>query len=467
MAPGIPSAMDRPHFIGIGGAGMSGIAKILAQRGAKVAGSDAKESATAESLRALGATVHIGHAAEHLADDATSVVVSSAIRTDNPELARAAELGIPVVHRSDALASLMRDTRPIAVAGTHGKTTTTSMLAVALAELGLDPSYAIGGDLAGPGTNARHGTGQIFVAEADESDRSFQKYDPEVAIVLNVELDHHANYASLDEIYESFEAFVAKIRPGGHLVAGEHPGARELAARVSGREGLNVVRVGEDEGADVRILKITPKGMTSEVIVAFDGSGEEITFTVSVPGRHYAHNAVAALAAGARLGIAPADLARALTAYTGVGRRLQLKGEARGVQVIDSYAHHPTEMTADLEALRGAAAAADSRILVVFQPHLFSRTQELGKEMGEALTLADASVVLDIYPAREDPLPGVTSALIIDAAAAGGTDVRAEHDMAAVPDVIAGMTKPGDLVLTMGAGDVTDLGPRILARLEN
>ncbi|MGP3922824.1 UDP-N-acetylmuramate--L-alanine ligase [Streptomyces sp. 8N616] len=467
MAPGIPSAMDRPHFIGIGGAGMSGIAKILAQRGAKVAGSDAKESATAESLRALGATVHIGHAAEHLADDATSVVVSSAIRTDNPELARAAELGIPVVHRSDALASLMRDTRPIAVAGTHGKTTTTSMLAVALAELGLDPSYAIGGDLAGPGTNARHGTGQIFVAEADESDRSFQKYDPEVAIVLNVELDHHANYASLDEIYESFEAFVAKIRPGGHLVVGEHPGARELAARVTGREGLNVVRVGEDEGADVRILKITPKGMTSEVTVAFDGSGEEITFTVSVPGRHYAHNAVAALAAGARLGIAPADLARALTAYTGVGRRLQLKGEARGVQVIDSYAHHPTEMTADLEALRGAAAAADSRILVVFQPHLFSRTQELGKEMGEALTLADASVVLDIYPAREDPLPGVTSALIIDAAAAAGADVRAEHDMAAAPDVIAGMTKPGDLVLTMGAGDVTDLGPRILARLEN
>ncbi|MFG2193392.1 UDP-N-acetylmuramate--L-alanine ligase [Streptomyces sp. NPDC048639] len=478
MASGIPSAMDRPHFIGIGGAGMSGIAKILAQRGAKVAGSDARESATAESLRALGATVHIGHAAEHLADDATSVVVSSAIRADNPELVRAAELGVPVVHRSDALASLMHTERPIAVAGTHGKTTTTSMLAVALSELGLDPSYAIGGDLAGPGTNARHGEGAIFVAEADESDRSFQKYDPEVAIVLNVELDHHANYASLDEIYESFEAFVDRIRPGGCLVVGEHSGARELAGRVSGREGLTIVRVGEDVGADLRIRQITPKGMTSEVTVVIgaegDGPGasgeggtaEELTFTVSVPGRHYAHNAVAALAAGVRLGVAPADLARALTAYTGVGRRLQLKGEARGVQVIDSYAHHPTEMNADLEALRGAAGE-DSRILVVFQPHLFSRTQELGTEMGAALALADASVVLDIYPAREDPIPGVTSALIIDAAAAGGADVRPEHTMAAVPDVIAGMARPGDLVLTMGAGDVTDLGPRILARLES
>ncbi|MGP3984788.1 UDP-N-acetylmuramate--L-alanine ligase [Streptomyces sp. KR80] len=471
MAAGIPSAMERPHFIGIGGAGMSGIAKVLAQRGAEVAGSDARESATTEALRALGATVHIGHAAAHLAADATAVVVSSAIRPDNPELVRAAELGIPVIHRSDALAALMEGARPIAVAGTHGKTTTTSMLAVALTELGLDPSYAIGGDLAGPGTNAHHGQGRIFVAEADESDRSFHKYAPEVAIVLNVELDHHANYASMDEIYESFETFVAKIRPGGHLIVGEHPGARELAARVSDREDLSIITVGESEGSHVWIRKITPQGMTSEVSVVFDedhadfADDKDLTFTVSVPGRHYAHNAVAALAAGVRLGIPAADLAPALTAYTGVGRRLQLKGEAGGVQVIDSYAHHPTEMTADLEAIR--AGAGSRRVLVVFQPHLFSRTQELGKEMGEALALADASVVLDIYPAREDPVPGVTSELIVDAAAAAGADVRAEPDMAAIPEVIAGMAKPGDLVLTMGAGDVTDLGPRILARLES
>ncbi|WP_405570297.1 UDP-N-acetylmuramate--L-alanine ligase [Streptomyces phaeochromogenes] len=460
MAPGLPTAMDRPHFIGIGGAGMSGIAKILAQRGAKVAGSDAKESATAEALRALGATVHIGHAAGHLADDATCVVVSSAIRADNPELARAAELGIPVVHRSDALARLMDGLRPIAVAGTHGKTTTTSMLAVSLSTLGLNPSYAIGGDLDAPGSNALHGEGEIFVAEADESDRSFHKYAPEVAIVLNVELDHHANYASMDEIYESFETFADKIVPGGTLViTADHEGARELTRRLS--DDVKVVTYGESEDADVRVLSVVAQGLKSEVTVELDGS--TLTFTVSVPGRHYAHNAVAALAAGAALGIPAAELAPAIASYTGVKRRLQLKGEAAGVQVIDSYAHHPTEMTADLEAMR--AAAGDARILVVFQPHLFSRTQELGKEMGESLALADASVVLDIYPAREDPIPGVTSELIIEAARAAGADVTPASDKAHVPAVVAGMAKPGDLVLTMGAGDVTDLGPEILTRL--
>ncbi|MFI1565199.1 UDP-N-acetylmuramate--L-alanine ligase [Streptomyces sp. NPDC020490] len=460
MAPGLPTAMDRPHFIGIGGAGMSGIAKILAQRGAKVAGSDAKESATAEALRALGATVHIGHAAEHLADDASCVVVSSAIREDNPELVRAAELGIPVVHRSDALAALMEDRRAIAVAGTHGKTTTTSMLAVSLTELGLNPSYAIGGDLDAPGSNALHGDGDIFVAEADESDRSFHKYAPEVAIILNVELDHHANYASMDEIYESFETFADRIVPGGTLViSADHEGARELTRRLAG--SVRTVTYGEAEDADVRVLSVVAQGLKSEVTVLLDG--RELTFTVSVPGRHYAHNAVAALAAGAALGVPDDGLAPALAAYTGVKRRLQLKGEAAGVQVVDSYAHHPTEMTADLEAMRAAADGA--RILVVFQPHLFSRTQELGTEMGRALTLADASVVLDIYPAREDPLPGVTSDLIIEAARAAGADVTAVHDKDEVPSVIAGMVKPGDLVLTMGAGDVTDLGPRILDRL--
>ncbi|MEV7122770.1 UDP-N-acetylmuramate--L-alanine ligase [Kitasatospora griseola] len=454
--------LHAPHFIGIGGAGMSGLAKILAVRGATVSGSDAKESDTVRALRELGATVFVGHAAEHLPAGTSSVVVSSAIRADNPELVAAQERGVPVVHRSDALAALMGGRRALAVAGTHGKTTTTSMLAVSLGELGLEPSYAIGGDLDLPGSNAHHGAGDIFVAEADESDRSFHKYAPEVAIVLNVELDHHANYASMEEIYESFETFVARIVPGGTLVvSADHEGARELTRRVAGREGLNVVTVGAAEDADVRVLSVAARGMTSEVTVEL--GGERLTFTVSVPGRHYAHNAVATLAAGVALGVPADGLAKALGAYTGVRRRLQLKGEARGVQVIDSYAHHPTEMAADLEAIREAAGAG--RVLVVFQPHLFSRTQQLAEEMGRALALADGSVVLDIYPAREDPIPGVTAELIIDAARRAGADVRAEHEFAAAPAVLAGLARPGDLVLTMGAGDVTNLGPEILAAL--
>ena len=457
-----PTDLSAPHFIGIGGAGMSGLAKILALRGAQVSGSDAKESTVVLALKQLGAEVSVGHTAEHVPAGASCIVVSSAIRDTNPELVAGRERGLPVIHRADALAALMVGRRALAVAGTHGKTTTTSMLAVSLGALGLDPSYAIGGDLDEPGSNAHHGTGEIFVAEADESDRSFQKYSPEVAVVLNVELDHHANYASMDEIYESFEAFVARIVPGGTLVvSADHPGARELTARVSARPDLHIVTVGESEDATLRVLRVTPHGMTSEVSVLVDGA--ELTFTVSVPGRHYAHNAVSALAAGIALGVPAAELAAALSSYTGVRRRLQLKGEEAGVQVIDSYAHHPTEIAADLEAIR--AAAGDGRVLAVFQPHLFSRTQQLGTEMGEALSLADTVVVLDIYPAREDPVPGVTSELVIDAARSHGTDTLSARTLAEVPELIAGMAKQGDLVLTMGAGDVTTLGPEILARL--
>ena len=470
VRPSFPAELARPHFIGIGGAGMSGIAKILLQRGARVTGSDAQESGAVTALRALGATVRLGHDAAHLAPDATAVVVSSAIREDNPELAAALARDLPVVHRSAALAALMEGTRPLAVAGTHGKTTTTSMLAVALGTLGLDPSYAIGGDLDGPGSNAHHGRGDLFVAEADESDRSFHEYAPEAAIVLNVELDHHANYASMEEIYESFETFAARLRPGGVLVvSADQEGARELTRRVRARGEARVRTYGEAEDADVRVLGITAHGLTSEVTVRWhdgqDGGdeGRELTFAVSVPGRHYAQNAVAALAAGAEMGVPVDDLAKALGAYTGVGRRLQSRGEAAGVRVIDSYAHHPTELTADLEAIRGGAR--DGRVLVLFQPHLFSRTRELGAELGQSLAAADASVVLDIYPAREDPVPGVTSERIVDAARAAGADVRHEPSKEVAVELLAGMAVPGDLVLTMGAGDVTELGPRILDRL--
>ncbi|WP_029391496.1 UDP-N-acetylmuramate--L-alanine ligase [Streptomyces xiaopingdaonensis] len=459
----VPPAMERPHFLGIGGAGMSGIAKVLAQRGARVTGSDARESETVEALRRLGVTVRIGHAAEHLPADATCIVASSAIRDDNPEIAAATERGLPVVHRSDALAALLDGHRAVAVAGTHGKTTTTSMLAVALRTLGADPSYAIGGDLDQPGSNAHQGGGDLFVAEADESDRSFHKYAPEVAVVLNVELDHHANYASLEEVHESFEIFAGRVREGGTLVvSADDPGAREFAARVRAAGGApRVVTYGQAEDAEVRVVSIEHRGLASRVTAVLDG--RELAFEVSVPGRHYALNAVAALAAGAAAGVDPEELAPALQSFHGVGRRLQSKGESGGVQVIDSYAHHPTEMAADLEAVR--QAAGEGRVLVVYQPHLFSRTRELGVEMGRALALADASVVLPIYPAREDPLPGVTSGLVVEAALGAGADVTETSGPEEAVGVVAGMTKPGDLVLTMGAGDVTELGPQLLARL--
>ena len=462
MSPTIPSTMDRPHFIGIGGAGMSGIAKILAQRGARVAGSDAKDSETAEALRALGVAVRIGHDARHLAADATCVVVSSAIRAENPELAAAAERGIPVVHRSDALAALMDGTRPIAVAGTHGKTTTTSMLAVSLTALGLDPSYAIGGDLDAPGSNAHHGGGEIFVAEADESDRSFHKYAPEVAIVLNVELDHHANYASMDEIYDSFETFVGRIRPGGTLVvSADQAGARELTARVRDIGGLNIVTVGEVRGRRCAHHQDQPAGSDQRGHRPARRADAHLHRLRARPplraqrgGRARRRHRARHPRAQPRLGARQVHRRPAPPAAQGRG------GRRPGDRLLRPPPHRDDRRPGGHQGRRGRA-----RVLVVFQPHLFSRTRELGVEMGQALALADASVVLDIYPAREDPIPGITSALIIDAATAAGADVTAEHDKDAIPDVIAGMAKPGDLVLTMGAGDVTDLGPLILSRL--
>ncbi|OIV35582.1 UDP-N-acetylmuramate--L-alanine ligase [Mangrovactinospora gilvigrisea] len=460
----VPEGLARPHFIGIGGAGMSGLAKILVLRGARVSGSDAKESTAVLALRQLGADVAVGHDAANLPADADGLVLSSAIREDNPELVEARRRGLPVRHRSDVLAALMGGRRGLAVAGTHGKTGTTSMLAVALTGLGLDPSFAIGGDLNEPGSNGHHGQGEIFVAEADESDRSFHKYAPEAAIVLNVELDHHANYASLEEVYESFEKFVDRIVPGGTLVvSADDPGARELTSRVRGRAGLHVVTFGKAEDADVRLLSVDAHGMASEVSAELDG--QRVDFTVAVPGRHNASNATAALAAAVALGLPAEQTAKALGSYQGARRRLQPKGTAAGVQVIDSYAHHPTEIAADIAAIRDNAAGG--RVVVVYQPHLFSRTQQLGAEMGRALAAADIAVVLDIYPAREDPVPGVTSAIVSDAARAeGGAEVVEEHSMAAVADRIAAVARPGDLVLTMGAGDVTFLGPEILAALE-
>jgi UDP-N-acetylmuramate--alanine ligase len=461
-APAPQADLSGPHFIGIGGAGMSGLAKILALRGAKVSGSDAKDSTLMLSLRQLGCDVHVGHAAGNLPPTATAVVVSSAIRADNPELVAAQERGVPVIHRADALARLMDGRRAVAVAGTHGKTTTTSMLAVSLTSLGLDPSFAIGADLNEAGSNAHHGDGDVFVAEADESDRSFHKYAPEVAIVLNVELDHHANYADLDAVYESFEIFAHRITPGGTLIlSADDSGALALRDRVAvSLPELNIVTVGQAEGADLRMVRYEPQGLSAKITVRFTADGSEQAFEIAVPGRHNASNAVMALAAGRALGIDSGRMAEGLGNYRGVRRRFQLKGEANGVRVVDSYAHHPTEIAADLETAN--QASGNGRVIAVYQPHLYSRTQELGAEMGRALAAADIAVVMDIYAAREDAVPGITSHIVAHAALEAGGLVRMQHGLADVPAAVARMARPGDLVLTMGAGDVTLLGPEIL-----
>jgi UDP-N-acetylmuramate--alanine ligase len=455
--------LSRPYFIGIGGVGMSGLAKILALRGERVAGSDIKETAVTTGLRLLGCEVHIGHDTDHLLG-ASCVVYSQAIRESNIELRAARERGLHVVHRAQALAAMMEGYRSVAVAGTHGKSSTTIMLASALEAMGLDPSFAVGADLDEPGSNARHGNGDVFIAEADESDRSFHFLRPRVAIVLNVEEDHHDHYASLLEHIESYETFARGILPGGTLItSADSAGARELVARLRGSAPeLAIVTYGEAPDADVQLVKAAPHGLASDASVRVDG--REVAFTLNVPGRHMAHNATGALAVGMALGIEPEAMGAALASYEGIRRRFTSRGEAGGVLVVDSYAHHPTEIAADLETARQTVGAS-GRVVVVFQPHLPSRTRAIGAEIGRVLAGADLVVVMEVYQGREDPIPGVTSAIVVDAALEAGALVHSEPRWSAVPEVVAGLVRPGDLVLTMGAGDVTDIGPLLLERL--
>ena len=455
--------LGRVHFAGIGGAGMSGIARIMLARGVTVSGSDSAASATLAELEALGARVHVGHGAAQLGN-ADTLVVSSAIRQDNPELAEARRRGVRVLHRAGALASLMSGRRVIAVTGTHGKTTTTSMITTVLRETGADPGYVIGGVLADTGTSAADGAGHDFVAEADESDGSFLMLSPDAAVVTNVEADHLDNYGTPAAYRASFGKFVARIAPGGLLVAcADDPGARDLAAEAAGR-GLRVRAYGESADADYQVTGARTSGMeTAFGIKSQPGPFGKIdlSITLSVPGVHYALNAAAAFAAAVELGVPQEQAAAALASYRGAARRMEPKGEAGGVLVLDTYAHHPTELAADLRAARAIAGAG--RVIAVFQPHLYSRTRIFAAEFGEALGLADEAVVLDVYAAREDPEPGVTGKLVADAVP-GGT-ARYLEAATDVPRVVASIAAPGDLVLTMGAGDVTRLGPAILTEI--
>jgi UDP-N-acetylmuramate--alanine ligase len=449
------------HFVGIGGAGMSGIARIMLARGLPVSGSDAKDTVSLAALRALGATIHVGHAAGYV-DGADTVVISTAIRATNPEVLEAERRGLRVIHRAGALASVMLGRRAVAVAGTHGKTTTTSLLTVAIQHCGADPSFAIGGNLNESGANAHNGSGDVFVAEADESDGSFLLYAPTVAVVTNVEPDHLDHYGTPEAVAAAFDAFVDRIRPGGFLVTcADDSGARLLAEAARSRR-IDVRTYGESADADLRLVDVRTRGMVSSYEPVARGRRLG-TVRLRLPGRHNVLNSAAALEVGLGLGFPLDRLREGLASFTGTRRRFELKGTAGGVRVYDSYAHHPTELAADLAAARDVADGG--RVIVVFQPHLYSRTQYFADQFGASLGLADEVVVMDVYAAREDPVPGVTGALVAAAVPLGPEHVVYEPSWSAVAGHLADRARPGDLVLTCGAGDVTMIGPEVLARL--
>ena len=441
----------RLHFIGIGGAGMSGLARIALSHGITVTGSDAKESTVLSALQALGAEVHAAHRGEQV-DGADFVVFSTAISATNVELIRARELNLPILTRAQALATLMSDSRSVAVAGTHGKTTTSSMLTVALQACGLDPSFAIGGTLTSSGSNAHRGTGDLFIAEADESDGSFIEYHPNAAIVTNVEHDHVDFFATAADVTKAFSEFADSISRDGFLVyCADDAGSSRLATTVT---EIKTISYGTTEGSDLFIdsVNLLPMGSTSRVI----WNGRTIgTMSLQVPGLHNVLNAGAALAMALALGAPAAEALNGLASFHGTGRRFELKATVHGIRVIDDYGHHPTEIDVTLTAAK--RYAGDGRVLVVFQPHRYSRTQAFMNEFARALSIADEVVLLEIYAASEAPITGVTSETIA---------VQMEHgrfipNFLEASDWVIDNAKPGDVIITLGAGDVNSLAPII------
>ncbi len=464
-------------MVGIGGAGMSGIARILLDRGAQVSGSDAKESRGVAALRARGAQVAIGHDAANLdllPGGPTAVITThAAIPKTNPELVEARRRAVPVILRPAVLAKLMAGMRTLLVTGTHGKTTTTSMLIVALQHCGFDPSFAVGGDLGEAGTNAHHGSGRVFVAEADESDGSLLEYTPDVAVVTNIEADHLDFFGSEQAYTDVFDAFVERLAPGGALVVCvDDPGAAALAQRCAAL-GVRVLRYGSAPEADLagELVSWEQQGTGALAHIRLSGEVHLRAMRLAVPGRHMALNALGAVLAAADAGAPVQDVLDGLAGFEGVRRRFELVGMANGVRVFDDYAHHPTEVRAALTALRtvvqqdatGHPTVTGARSIVVFQPHLYSRTKTFAREFGEALGNADEVFVLDVYAAREQPLPGVSGASVAEHV---HVPVHYVPDFSAVADLVAAVVKPGDVVVTMGAGDVTMLGPEIIAVLD-
>jgi UDP-N-acetylmuramate--alanine ligase len=460
----IPAASElgRVHFVGIGGAGLSAIARIMAQQGVSVTGSDDQETPFLPQLRELGVPLHLGYAAEHVGD-ADTLVVTTAAHDDNPEVLEGRARGLRILPRSAGLKATMAGHDVVAVAGTHGKTTATSMLTTALLAADADPTYAIGGVLATTGRNADAGGSRLFVAEADESDGAFLVYRPRGALVTNVDADHLDVWGTEAAYHLAFAEFVTTMETGGPglVVCGDDAGARALLEPAR-EHGILAASVGEGPGNDWRVTDVDLAGGTSSFgLTRLDQVLPRVQ--LAVPGRHYVLDAAAALVTGLALGHRYVDLARGLGEFTGTARRMERKGEAGGVRVYDSYAHHPAEITGDLEAAR--SLVGDGRLVVAFQPHLVSRTRIFGQAMGVALGAADEVVVLDVYVAREEPDPEVTGHLVADAVPLPGERVHYVPELENAAAELVRHARPGDLVLTLGAGSVTSVGPRVLALL--
>lgn len=456
-------AKTKVHFVGIGGSGMSGIARIMVARGAQVSGSDIHDSASLAGLRSAGINVFIGHQASNVGTP-DLVVRSSAIPSENVEISDAQSRGIQVIERAQALAWLIEGTISVAIAGTHGKTTTTSMLTVALQHCGLDPSFSIGATVRNSGTNAHHGSGDIFVVEADESDGSFVAYHPRGAVITNIELDHVDNFKNLVEIEDIFRNFVATIQPGGFLVlCADDKGTKKLRDEIVGsaNRDLTLLTYGEDSLADLKLDRINVGARSASARVTFKGRvlGE---MELSITGRHNLMNAAGALAAAITLGANAQEVINGLKLFTGARRRFEIKGVVNGITVVDDYGHHPTEIRATLETAR--IFAESGRVLAVFQPHRYSRTQVFASDFAAALEKADHTYLLEVYPASEKPIAGVTSALIANKSLSAS--ITYEPSMPTVVELVARDARPGDVIITLGAGDVSALGPLIIESLD-
>ncbi len=450
---------ERIHFIGIGGAGMSGLARILIELGYKVSGSDLTQTHITRRLESMGAVCNTGHFAQNV-EGAELVVVSTAIKPDNPELLRAMEKGITIIHRGEMLALLMQRQTGIAVAGAHGKTTTTSMMAMVLENNGYDPTIVIGGELNDIGGNAKLGRGKYLVAEADESDGSFLKLSPHIVIVTNIENDHLDFYGSVERIREAFSAFLSKVSSEGlAVVCLDDPGVREVAGRYKGP--LATYGIQSDE-ADYVLKDIYLNGMSSRGEVYHRGKNLGI-LELSVPGQHNLLNAMAVVAVSMHLGLDFKAVSSTLKKFRGAGRRFQLTGELSGIRVVDDYAHHPSEVKATLRAARQVGAG---RVITVFQPHRYTRTSLLREEFGSAFLDSDVVILDDIYAAGEQPIEGVSSKLIIEAMERNGQEnVLYLGSRDKIVDYLEDFVQPGDLVLTMGAGNIWTAGVRLVERL--